>query len=140
MKKIVLSPGNGARKVLFSWWPSEDRDLRRNTSTMAASPGNMYQKQALKKRQTISYLQPSSGSLSKADKYRKAEKDISLNTLPPPSPTINRSANMRKFSQISMSSNSSDGLHKDANSNNAIKTKTPKPARPRLHQVRYDFL
>lgn len=140
MKKIVVSPGNRARKELFSWWSSEDRDLRSNTSAMAASPGNMYQKQALKKRQTTSYLQPSSGSLSKADKYRKAERDIPLNVLHPPSPTINRSANMRKFSQITLSSDSSDDLHKDANSNNATKIKTPKPARPKLHQVSMTFV
>ena len=142
MKKIVLSPGNRTSREHFFWWSREHRNLRSNTSAMAASPGNMYQKQALKKRPAAtSYLQPSSGSVSKADKYRKAERDISLNPLPPSSPTIHRSsANMRKFSQITLSSDTSDDLHKDANSNNATKVGTRKPARPKLHQVRYDFL
>ena len=104
---------------------------------MAASPGNMYHKQALKKRQPTSYLQPSSGSVSKADKYLKTEKDIPLNSQPPPSPTIDRSAYMRKFSQISLSSDVSDDFPKDANSN---ATGTSKTARAKLHQVRHGFL
>lgn len=134
--KILLSPRNRSRKVL-SLGCSEDSDLRGNTLEMAASPGNMYHKQALKKRQTTSYLQPSSGSVSKADKYLKTEKDIPLNSQPPPSPTIDRSAYMRKFSQISLSSDVSDDFPKDANSN---ATGTPKTARAKLHQVRHGFL
>ena len=105
---------------------------------MASSPGNMYQKQALKKRQTA-YLQPSSGSLSKTDK-QKAEKDIPLNVQPPPSPTIERSPNMRKFSQISLSSDNSDD-HTDVNRNGiVIAPSTPsKHARLKHHQVRHRF-
>ena len=104
---------------------------------MAASPGNMYQKQALKKRQTA-YLQPSSGTLSRNDK-QKAEKDIPLHVQPPSSPTLNRSPNnMRKFSQISLRSDSSGDQHTDANGNAAAVTGNPnKHARFKHHQVRY---
>ena len=112
--------------------------LSRNKScAMAASPGNMYQKQALKKRQTA-YLQPSSGTLSRNDKL-KAEKDIPLHVQPSSSPTLNRSPNnMRKFSQISLRSDSSGDQHTDANGNTAAITGTPnKHARFKHHQVRY---
>lgn len=104
-----------------------------------ASPGIIYQKQALKKRPT-SYLQPSSGSVSKADK-----KDIALNSMQPPpspraSPTISRSEiSLRKFSQISLDSDSSN-LHKDANRNTAPKKHSgiPRNAIRKLHhQVGY---
>ena len=108
---------------------------------MAASPGNMYHKQALKKRPT-SYLQPSSGSVSKADKCLKTEKDIPLNAQSPPSPKItDRSPTMRKFSQITLSSETSDVLHTDANGNAAV-VGTPKQTRVRAkrhHQVRHGF-
>lgn len=109
---------------------------------MAASPGSMYHKQALKKRPT-SYLQPSSGSLSKLDK-----KDIPLNSVQPPpsprsSPTVNRSnISLRKFSQISLHSDASDAvdLHADANSNTHKKhIGAPKNAIRKLHhQVGYN--
>ena len=102
---------------------------------MAASPGNVYQKMAaFKKRHAIPSLLPSSGSVSaKMDKFFKGARDIPLTARPPPSPPINRSASMRRFSQISMTSDSSDDLYEDAKSNS-------KPTRPKLHQVRYDFL
>lgn len=108
---------------------------------MAASPGNMYQKKALKTRQTAGFLQPSSGSMSKADRYLKADKDIPMNAQPPPSPTVDPSANMRKFSQITLRSDTSDDLHTDLNSNGAA-VGTPKQTRAKrhLHQVRYGFL
>ena len=97
---------------------------------MAAFPRKI---PALKKRHTIPGLLPSSGSMSRLDKYRKSERDsIPLIAQPLPSSPINRSASMRKFSQISMNSDSLDDLHKDAKGKN-------KPARPK-HQVRYDLL
>ena len=138
MKKIVWSPRNGAKKVALTRWSSKDGEIRQTASAMATSPGNMYQKQALKKRQTL-YLQPSSGSLSKADRYLKSDKDIPLNTQPPPSPSTDRSPNMRKFSQITLRSDTSDDLHVDANSNATI-IGTPKTTRSKHHQVRYGFL
>lgn len=106
---------------------------------MASSPVNMYQKQtALKKKQTLSRLEPSSSQSSpKVDKRLQAEsKDIPLSSLPPPSPTINgRSANMRKFSLITLSSNSSDHGQHDENSN-VPTIEPPKKIRSKLPQVR----
>ena len=88
---------------------------------------------ALKKRHTIPGLLPSSGSMSRLDKYRKAESEsIPLTAQLLPSSPINRSASMRKFSQISMNSDSLEDLHKDAKGKS-------KPTRPK-QQVRYDFL
>lgn len=96
----------------------------------------MYQKQALKKRQTA-YLQPSSGSLTRSDK-QKTVKDVPLHVQPSSSPTLDRSQNMRKFSQISLRSDSSGDQHTDANGNAAAITGTPnKHARYKHHQVRY---
>ena len=102
---------------------------------MAASPGNVYQKMAaFKKKHTMPNLVPSSGAVSaKLDKYLKRERDIPLTAKPPPSPPINRSANVSRFSQISMNSDSSDDLDGDPTSNSI-------PARPKRQQVRYDFL
>ena len=104
---------------------------------MAASPGNMYQKQTLKKRPT-SYLQSSTGSLSKIDKSK--EKDIPLNSIQPPSsPTMERGSNisLRKFSQISLHSDASDPVDNhtpDANSNTHKKhIGTPKNAIRKIH-------
>lgn len=141
IKKIAWFPRNGARKVAFDLRSREDRQHRNSTSVMAASPGNMYQKKALKTRHTTGLLQPSSGSMSKADRYLKADKDIPMNAQPPPSPTIDPSANMRKFSQITLRSDTSDDLHTDLNSNGAA-VGTPKQTRAKrhLHQVRYGFL
>ena len=122
-------------KSVFSWWSSE---AGRNSSTMAASPGSMYQKQVLKKRPT-SYLQSSLGSLSKSDRYK--EKDIPLNSNPPGSPEIPRSnISLRKFSQISAHSDASeaDENHADTNGNSIKQTGTPKNAiRAKHHQVRH---
>ena len=79
-------------------------------------------------------LLPSSGTVSaKLDKYPKRERDIPLTAKPPPSPSINRSASMRRFSQISMNSDSSDDLDGDPTSNG-------EPARLKRQKVRYDFL
>lgn len=104
---------------------------------MAASPGNMYQKQALKKRPT-SYLQSSTGSLSKIDKCK--EKDIPLNSIQPPSsPIIERGSNisLRKFSEISLDSDASEAVNNhtpDANSNTHKKhVGTPKNAIRKIH-------
>lgn len=138
IKKIAEFPRNGVTKaVFFSVRARITKLVTARTSIMAASPGNMYQKQTLKKRPT-SYLQPSSGSVSKADK-----KDIPLNSMQPPpsprtSPTIDRGSNisLRKFSQISLHSDASDvaDLHTDANSNTRKKhTGTPKNAIRKLH-------
>lgn len=148
-EKITGFPRNGSNGVtraVFSWWSSEVREDSNSTTTMAASPGNMYQKQALKKRPT-SYLQPSSGSLPKPDRYK--EKDIPLNsTQPPSSPTMERGSNisLRKFSQISLHSDASDAadLHTpDANSNTHKKHHigTPKNAIRKIHhQVWYSWM
>jgi len=104
---------------------------------MAASPGNMYQKQTLKKRPT-SYLQASTGSLSKLDKCK--EKDIPLNSIQPPSsPQMERGSNisLRKFSQISLHSDASEAVDNhtpDANSNTHKKhIGTPKNAIRKIH-------
>lgn len=139
MKGIATFPRNGLTKAIFPRWSRHESTS--NSSTMAASPGTMYQKQLLKKRPT-SYLQPSSGSLSKADRYK--EKDIPLNSHPPPSPTIQQSnISLRKFSQISVHSDASDAgeHHTDANSNSAKPTGATKNAiRAKYHQVRYHIL
>lgn len=130
-KKITGFPRNGIVT-------KAGRSRSNSAARMAASPGNMYQKQALKKRPT-SYLQPSSGSVSKSDKYK--EKDIPLNQtqLPPSpraSPTIDRSnISLRKFSQISLNSETSDTV--DANSNGTLKPSATKKNAIRIkhHQV-----
>lgn len=130
-KKITGFPRNGIVT-------KAGRSRSNSAARMAASPGNMYQKQALKKRPT-SYLQPTSGSVSKSDKYK--EKDIPLNqTQPPPSPraspTIDRSnISLRKFSQISLNSETSDTV--DANSNGTLKPSATKKNAIRIkhHQV-----
>lgn len=101
---------------------------------MASSPVNMYQKQtALKKKR----LEPSSSQSSpKVDKHLQAEnKDIPLSSLLPPSPTIDRSANIRKFSLITLSSDNSDHGEHDENSN-APAVEPTKKIRSKLPQVR----
>lgn len=81
---------------------------------MASSPVNMYQKQTALKRKR---LEPSSSQSSpKVDKHLQAE-NIPFSSLLPPSPTINRSANIRKFSLITLNSDSSDHGEHDENSN-----------------------
>lgn len=99
---------------------------------MASSPVNMYQKQTALKRKR---LEPSSSQSSpKVDKHLQAE-NIPFSSLLPPSPTINRSANIRKFSLITLNSDSSDHGEHDENSN-VPAVEPPKKILSKLPQVR----
>ena len=101
---------------------------------MASSPVNMYQKQAALKKKR---LEPSSSQSSpNVDQHLQAEnKGIPFSSLLPPSPTIDRSANIRKFSLITLNSDSSDHGEHDENSN-VPAVQLPKKILSKLPQVR----